>query len=176
MRWSLLVTLVLLPGLAGAQSLGEAARKEKERRKRLEESGVKPRELTDKDLRSGKGAVANDPANTSADAAGQSSAPATSADEEDERRRREEAGWRQRVARARARADEARQYYEYLNSLSLSPGEYYVDENGKPVYRTVEELRSAIAKAKAESEAAEKALENLLESARRDNVPPGWLR
>ena len=62
MRLKLALALVLLPGLAGAQSLGDAARKEKDRRKRLEESGVKPRELTDKDLRSGKGTLANDPA------------------------------------------------------------------------------------------------------------------
>ena len=35
MRWLLPVALVLLPTFAGAQSLGEAAQKERERRKKL---------------------------------------------------------------------------------------------------------------------------------------------
>jgi hypothetical protein len=168
------IVLALLPAVAGAQSLGEAARKEKERRKQLEAAGVKPRELTDKDLRSGKGTLANEPGTTEV-----SDAPppqASTADPEDVSRKRAEIEWRGRVAQARARVEANRRRYEYLNGLALIPGQRVVDDDGKPVICSVEMLRGMIANAKARWEAAEKHLENLQESARRQNVPPGWLR
>jgi hypothetical protein len=56
------------------------------------------------------------------------------------------------------------------------PGYEYVDERGRAVIRSVEELQKLTATAKAELGAAEKALDDLLEEARRANVLPGWLR
>ena len=60
--------------------------------------------------------------------------------------------------------------------MHLSPGEYFVDDQGKVVIRSLGHLRELIAKAKAELDAAEKGLAQLEETARRNNVPPGWLR
>ena len=60
--------------------------------------------------------------------------------------------------------------------MHLVPGYEYVDSSGRTVIRSIEELQGLTARAKAEREAAEKALEDLLEEARRANVPPGWLR
>jgi hypothetical protein len=56
------------------------------------------------------------------------------------------------------------------------PGYEYVDDKGGPVVRTIEELRSPTAAAKARCDAAQAARDQLLEEARRARVPPGWLR
>jgi hypothetical protein len=60
--------------------------------------------------------------------------------------------------------------------MNLVPGYEYVDAKGMPAIRSVEELQALTARAKAELEAAQKSLEDLLEQARHASVPPGWLR
>jgi hypothetical protein len=173
-----IAVLLTLSGLATAQSLGEAARKEKERRKQLEAAGVKSRELTDKDLRSGKGTLANDPQIPAAGEASSAPAQASNAAKEEENARRSEAAWRDRVAKARARLDATRKEYEALSNRVITPGgddSGWVDEFGRIKIDPMG-IRDKIAKAKADWDAAEKALEDLLESARRQGVPPGWLR
>jgi hypothetical protein len=60
--------------------------------------------------------------------------------------------------------------------MNLVPGYEYQDEKGRTVTRSVDELQRMTAAAKAELDAAEKALADLRERARRAGVPPGWLR
>ena len=80
------------------------------------------------------------------------------------------------MAAARERVDKTRRAHETLAGMHLVPGYQYADSSGRTVIRSVEELQGLTARAKAEREAAEQALEDLLEQARRANVPPGWLR
>jgi hypothetical protein len=80
------------------------------------------------------------------------------------------------VAEAQAKVDEAKERYATLNSLTLTQGEYYADENGKPLITSLEQLRKLIAEARVKMDAAQKALDDLLETARQQSVPPGWLR
>jgi hypothetical protein len=84
--------------------------------------------------------------------------------------------WRGRVNQARARVERARQAYQKLAGMNLVPGYEYQDERGRTVIASIEQLQGMTAAAKAELDAAEKALADLLEEARRANVPPGWLR
>ena len=174
-RKALLV--LLIPALAAAQSLGDAAQKEKERRKKIQHSGTASPVITDDELKSNHGTLANDP--KAAPAASPQASPkpgAAAPTPASVDPRRDEESWRSRVAEAQVRIDDAKKRYDMLNGLSLVGGEYYVDENGKPLITSLEQLRKLIAQAKAQMDAAQNALDGLLESARQQNVPPGWLR
>jgi hypothetical protein len=97
-------------------------------------------------------------------------------DEERRERQRQETEWRARVRRARARVEQARARRQALDELYLVEGEMYVDENGKPVIESLDQLRRLVREADEELAAAERALADLQEEARRQGVPPGWLR
>jgi hypothetical protein len=171
------------PSLAGAQGLGEAAKKEKQRR----ESGPAPgaKTYTQEDV-AALPPVANEPSAEAGEPAppeadpGRPGAPAAgasaSADAEADARAREEERWRSRIAGQRQRVEDARQKHAALASLNLVPGYEYVDASGRTVIGSVAQLQGMTARAKAALEAEEQALEALLEQARRANVPPGWLR
>jgi hypothetical protein len=90
--------------------------------------------------------------------------------------REQEEAWRHRVAEAQAHLGEAKAHFDLLNGLSLGPGDSYVDENGKPLITSLEQLRKLIAEAKVDVDGAQKALDDILETARQQGVPPGWLR
>lgn len=164
-----------LPGLAGAQGLGDVAKKEKQRR----ESGPAPKAktYTQEDV-AGLPPVANEPSEGEpATPPAPLAAPApAAADAEADSRARDEERWRSRVAGQRQRVEDARQKHATLASLNLVPGYEYVDGSGRTVIGSVEQLQRLTARAKASLEAEEQALEALLEEARRANVPPGWLR
>ena len=166
---------LLAPAFAVGQSLDEAARKEKERRKKLQESSS-PTKVVDEDrLKANKGSLANNPDSAKASPAQESSAkeaPPTSPRD----RNRDEQAWRDRVARAEDRLADAKQRYEAVSGLTLVQGQYYVDKDGKKVITSLEQLRQKIGQAKAESDEAQKDLDAVLEAARRTGVPPGWLR
>jgi hypothetical protein len=176
MRAAIVALLVLswFPGPVAAQSMAEAARKEAERREKNKKAGVKAKAYGDADLSSsGTG-----PAAGGADKppAADPSTARSESDAESEQRRQDEIRWRARVAEATARRDQAKAVYEEMSKLSLAQGEVYVDDNNKVIVSGVGDLRAKIARAKARSEAAEEALQGLLEEARRAGVPPGWLR
>jgi len=178
-RWMIPAFLLLLPSLAAGQSLAEAARKEKERRKRNREAGVEARVVTEEDLKNASGTLANDPDDAPAVVSGavpKRKAPGATRDSESRKREDQKELWRKRAAQARARVEKARKTHETLASMHLAPGEYYVDEQGKVLVRSLDHLRELVAKAKTELAAAEKGLEQLEEDARRQSVPPGWLR
>ncbi len=84
--------------------------------------------------------------------------------------------WRERVAAATARVQTARARYDAVKDMSLAPGQAFVDRNGRAVVRSPDHLQRIVANARAELDAADKALEDLLEAARREGIPPGWLR
>ena len=80
------------------------------------------------------------------------------------------------MADAHARVAKARQRVTYFEGLNLVPGYEYLDDTGRPVITSVEQLQGLTRRAKAELAAAEKALDDLSEEARHASVPPGWLR
>jgi hypothetical protein len=170
--WLLLV--LVLPGLAVGQSLGDAARKEAERRKKNKEAGLKAPSFTDEgqDRKEPTAPGATPRPAPSADAP--PAAPAASDDSA--ARDAKEQYWRGRWATARQRRDEAKERYDKVNELWLAPGESYVDSQGRVVIRDLQELRSLVAQAKAAWDAAEKALVDLEDEGRRAGALPGWFR
>lgn len=178
------VALLALPATAPAQGLGDAAKKEKERR--ASSPAPKGRTYTLEELAK-LPPVANEPApspegvSPSAPSAAPAAAPVPAADapavdEEAERRAEAEESWRARVAEARQKVEAARKKHETLAGLNLVPGYEYVDGSGRTVIGSIGQLQALTARARAELEAAERELEDLLEAARRADVPPGWLR
>jgi hypothetical protein len=171
------VLLTLVPTLGWSQTLAEIAEKEKQRRKQAEQSGAKTHVITDDELKANKGRLANDPnAAPSPAATAKDKEPQAQKQPAGTDRREQEASWRARAATARQQLEETTKDYEDLNSQYLAQGEYFVDENGKKVIATPEELQRLVANAKAAMVAAQKRWENLEEEARRARVPPGWLR
>jgi len=192
---SLLVLVFLLPALAWGQSLGDAARKERERREKNKKQGIAAREFSEEEIfgedeenQGGKEPAEGAEDGEAADGEQQSqrSGPSIDTDsksqeseelEEDRRdRRREEAEWRDRFQRAKQRIVAAREQVQFLKNLNLVPGERYVDVHGNTVIRSLEQLRRLVTAAEEEISEAEQALSQLQADARRAGVPPGWLR
>lgn len=172
------LVLLLLPALAVAQGLGDAAKKEQARRKDTQQTGSRVKTYTEDQLKE-LPPIANEKDSDAAPAKGSigSVAPAGGTGSgEEARRAQDEAYWRSRVAGAQARLERTREAHQMLSSLVLVPGYVYVDQNGRTVIHSVEQLQGMTARAKADLDGAQKALDDLLEEARRANVPPGWLR
>jgi hypothetical protein len=178
----LALCLLALPALAVGQSLGEVARKERERREKLEKEGKAARTLTEEDLASAKGGLANEPDPSAGEteepqrtprpskaraSRGRSAAPAAASQEE---------YWRGRVGQARNRVEQAERRYRSLDRMIRigQPARY--DENGKRVIHSQQRMKAMADEAEADLRDAEKALEDLLEEARKAGALPGWLR
>jgi hypothetical protein len=169
--------LLVGPSLVFGQSLGEAARKEQERRKKNKQAGVQAKVITEEDLRSGSPEAATKEVEAQPDAPAPQPAatePEVSSGEPD--RAAQEQRWRARAAAARADVARAEAAVKELSQLSLVEGEYYVDDQGNKVIRNLAHLRELVAKADADLARARQALANLEEEARRSGALPGWLR
>jgi len=173
--------LLAIPLVAGAQGLGAASNKEKARRERAKTPKAKT--YTQEELaklppvanEDSSGSTAAPAAGAGATGGGQSLRKDSPRDAEADAKLGSESFWRGRLMRAQARIDKARQAHETVSRMYLVPGYEYSDGRGR-VISTPEELQRMTAAAKAELDAAEKALADLLEEARRVGVPPGWLR
>ena len=183
-RSALLVGLVCLVGAmpSEAQSLAAAARAEEARRQKNRDNGVKVEVVDAKalDAAGGKAGTLSSPGTsgkTAARTAAPSAAsPGTGSASASPRDGRDESYWRARVRQAEARLADAQAAYDTLASMSLVPGYVYQDSHGKTVINSIEELQAMTARAKAERDAAQKALEDVHEDARRSGALPGWLR
>ena len=155
---------LFLPALVGGQSLAELAKKEKERREKNREHGVEVRLIN-------KGEVTVDEPDdpTPPEEEGKD-------DTEKPDRQKMEVMWRNRVSEARARILAAREQDDFYRELYLGQGGYYVDGQGDVVIKTLAHLQQLAGDAKTELDEAEQALDDLTERARRENIPPGWLR
>jgi hypothetical protein len=182
----LLSILVMVPALAAGQSLGEVAKKEQERRDRLRQKGVHSRPLTEEDLATTKGTVANEP--TTANTASADGEKANGDDAEavsgggllevanDAPAQSGEGYWRGRVARGRARIAAAQRRLEALQLMIRVGQPAAFDENGKRVMYSVHQLKAKADQAAADLAAARQAVEDVIEEGRRAGVPPGWFR
>lgn len=173
-RGTLALMLLLVPVLAVGQSLGDVARKEKERREDNRKRGEKPTLVIGEIGQTEEGEEPTPVLGTAASHEQQAEPEQRTSNETD--RAQQEMEWRRRSSEARERIKEARRQHELLSKLHLTTGAYYVDENNDPVVTSVEQLQTMVAKAKAELDAATEARRKLREDARRSNVPPGWVR
>jgi hypothetical protein len=191
MRVALAALILGLSSSLLAQSLTEASRREGERRRRAQADGSAP-VIGEADLQRARQERARDGADESdgGTAAAESEAPsgggAKSSDSaspegpqlDRERKQREqgEKRWRERLAHAQERLEEAQRRYDSLKDLTLPPGGYAVDHQGRVTIDSPQTLQHMVAQARRDLEAAQKALDDLLEEARQEGVPPGWLR
>jgi hypothetical protein len=182
--WASLACLVAFPCAVAAQSLGEAAKQERERREKLERSGVAVKKVTDTELATAKGTLANDPNERKAEGKGAEGAkPSPDAkrerDEEAQGRRGDAAReqyWRKRVAEARARVAQAQARSDRLQRMIHLGQAYRRDANGGLVGYSAAQLKQMADAADAELAAAKAELEEVLEQGRRAGAQPGWLR
>ena len=164
------VFLVAIFGAASsspAQSLGEAARKERERR--ATQGKAPARTFDDADLLAQRGDVpppSPSPSPSPAAAAPPSpeSSEASPAEDEAAVRKRQEAEWQLRFARARERVSnaEANAWHEVVETVFVS---------GIPVQQRVRKFEET-----EELRRARQALADLEEEFRRTGLPPGWTR
>jgi hypothetical protein len=188
-RASFAVTLAaaLVLGTAGTavpQSLGDAAKKEQERREKLKQGGSSTRTVTEQELAATKGTLANDPNQRAA------KGPEAGGDKKDARSRKAEKSsteppqepaqgeeyWRRRVAEARARLADAQRRHEAFERMVQLGQPAQFDENGRRVIYSAQQLKAMADAATAELKAAEDAMAEVLEEGRRAGALPGWLR
>jgi hypothetical protein len=162
-----------------AQGLGEAAKREQERRDKNKKIGLSAPSFTDESVKhaSPSPKTSPSPATGSAPAASMSGALERSPGASEMRVREEateeasEAGWRARLAAARARVTAAQRRVERAKADWWPPAGASSGE-GPAIAAFQAETREA----ENELRAAKAALSELEERARREGVPPGWLR
>ena len=175
--------LIVLPALAVSQSLGEAAKKERERRDKLRQAGVSTKTLTKDDVAASKGQLANDPNEPGAtaglpaagDREGAASGPVSAVREPVPPAQGEEY-WRGRVGAARGRLAQAQERHDFMQAVLRRGQPATYDENGKRVMYSLQQLKVKADAAAAALAAALKALDDTLEDGRRAGALPGWLR
>src|SRR5688572_11583226 len=110
-RALLTLTVAVLAGTVSAQSLGDAAAKERQRRERLQQKPTSaPRVITAEGLAANKGRLANDPAAEAAAATSVAAAPSpttSSVDSDRSLQQGREHHWRQEAQRRREALAEA---------------------------------------------------------------------
>jgi len=180
-RFAALCLLFALPGgLAAGQSMGEAAKKERERREKVRQAGgAASATVGDDQLAANKGALANDTKQAPATAGGEKSqanqpekggAPPSKADQD------AEAYWRGRVAVYRARVAEAQRRYDALDRMIRVGQGGSSDENGVRRIYSAQDMKLMADSAQADVAKAKAALEALAEEGRRAGALPGWFR
>jgi hypothetical protein len=188
--WSIAV-LLLVPALATAQSLGEAAAREKAKRDSKRGKSAPAPSYTDEDLKdpskpekkSGEGTSSGGQpeggttyGQMTPEAAAEAGIAATSVSAGDE------SVWRQRARDQREAVRSAEKAIEdaqsRLNALMLDRDPTSLGDPNR--LQTIEarknEARSALEAARLHLAEAQKGLQDLEDEARRNSVPPGWLR
>lgn len=173
----LVVTVLLFPALARGQSLVDAAKQEKERREKVEQAnGGKAKSYTQESVDSAP-PLANDPNIAPAVPFGGAAPRTTSAGAGPANTAWRDSAWRTSINAARQRVEAARKEHERWQSYTLVPGYVLANKStGQTVVPTIEALQARTRAAKERLEAAERALADLEEQARRASVTPGALR
>jgi len=170
---------------AGAQSLGELAKREEARRKALKSPG---KVLTGDSIGSTKPSAGSTPAAPSppapppAPTAANAGAPGAAAEQPkpEEDRKAQEAAWRQRISSARDSLQRSQMFAEALQSRINGLTADFTSRDD-PAQRAVvaNDRQKALAeldRVKNDITQQTKAIADIQEEARRAGVPPGWLR
>jgi hypothetical protein len=200
----LLAASLFVCGSAGAQGIGEAAARERERRAAVEKSGKKSRVLTNADLEKGKTA-GEQPANSRDTPRSKTSAPAAAAQrrtdsDDDERqisaetrdrnpepprgakaeRGSSEEDWRAEADLLKRRlADASAALADAEKQVQSIAGQLLLTTDTYEMMRLRQQKEAAeaqLAQARANVSAADGNLKAFEERARRAGVPPGWIR
>jgi hypothetical protein len=187
-----IAVLLLVPALATAQSLGEAAAREKAKRDSKRGKSAPAPSYTDEDLKdpskpekkSGEGTASSGGQPEGGTTYGQTTheAAAEAANAAPSVSAGDEPVWRQRARDQREAVRSAEKAIEdaqsRLNALMLDRDPTNVGDPNR--LQTLEvkrnEARSALEGARLNLAAAQKGLQDLEDEARRNSVPPGWLR
>jgi hypothetical protein len=159
------------------QSLADAAKKEQERREKAKQAGAASKPLTEEDLQTTKGKIANDPTKGSVGTAaplvpyqGDTRSSAT------EDLGKKEAFWRSRYAAAKARLNDAEKRRS-ASQMAIHAGQpLMTDATGRRVAYTNGQLKQIADAADAELAAARQAMDTLMGEAGRAGALPGWFR
>lgn len=174
--------IVVVLGLVGtsfstAQSLGEIAKKEEARRKRVKAGKV----YTNESLK-GTGATAPAPGPQPPVTAAQPPAPTTPSTEKSDKDdpRKQQAYWRDRIAKARDGLERAKTFQEALQTrINALTADFTARDD--PAQRAVvannrQKALAELDRVTKEIAAFEKQIRDIEEEARKAGVPPGWLR
>jgi len=191
----LLLICLSLPLVSAGQSLGNVAKKERERRDKNKKEGVAAREFSEEEVfgekeeekapEASEGEAGEEPepsdgpSNEAAVIPGMDQKLEDDGDrfeKESRERKRSEAEWRSKASDARARIAEARERVQFFEELFLPPDGRYVDVNGNTVIESLDHLQRLTREAKEELAAAELDWKQIQNEARRAAIPPGWLR
>lgn len=182
----LLATLVVAPGLAGAQSLAELALREEARRKAVKSE---TKVFTNRDLAGRResepvpAAGAPPPAGqpgTPAPAAAQPAPPAQAQESEPEEPKKDEKYWRQRITDAQDKLTRNQLLLEALQTRVNSLSTDFVNRDD-PAQRAVisqdrQKTLAEMDRMKKDIEGLRKEIADIQEEARKTGVPPGWIR
>jgi hypothetical protein len=191
----LLLVCLSLALVSAGQSLGNVAKKERERRDKNKKEGVAAREFSEEEVfgekeeekapEASEGEAGEEPepsdgpSNEAAVIPGMDQKLEDDGDrfeKESRERKRSEAEWRSKASDARARIAEARERVQFFEELFLPPDGRYVDVNGNTVIESLDHLQRLTREAKEELAAAELDWKQIQNEARRAAIPPGWLR
>jgi type IV secretory pathway VirB10-like protein len=172
--------VLVVAGLASAQSLADVARREEARRQHIK---TPSKVLTNKDLKPSESPPPPPPADApaAAPADGTAQAPADGATTSDEDKRAEdEQTWRKKMADARTALDRSQMYLDALQSkINALWADFTARDDPAQRAQIESERKRALAefdRVKGEIEAEKKAIADLEEEARKAGVPAGWLR
>ncbi len=190
----LLLVCLSLPLVSAGQSLGNVAKKERERRDKNKKEGVAAREFSEEEV-FGEKEEEKAPQGEGGEETESSDRPSEEGDEavipgvdqkldedgdkfekESRERKRSEAEWRSKASNARTRIAEAREHLRFFEELFLPPDGQYVDAHGNTVIESLDHLQRLTREAKEELAAAELDWKQIQDEARRTGIPPGWLR
>jgi hypothetical protein len=184
--WSTLICLAVLASPVAGQSLGDAAKKERDRRDKLRAAGASARTLTEQDLATTEGRLANNPKEETASGengeaskgAGRAttSAPLPRTVPAAVPSRNGEEYWRRRAAEARGRVAEAQRRNDDLDIMIRFGQPAAYDGNGGRVIYSIHQMKAMADAAAAQLASAQAALDGVLEEGRRSGALPGWLR
>jgi hypothetical protein len=158
---------------ASAQSLGEVAKKEEERRKTVKASG---KVYTNKDL----GSVPPASAAAAPAAPSSPSAAAPAGKPEEKEPAKDQAYWAGRMKELRTQIERDQTYADALQTRVNSLSADFVNRDD-PAQRAAiatdrQKAAAELDRLKLQIEVTKKAIAALEEEARRASVPPGWLR
>jgi hypothetical protein len=178
--------LVILSGapLVRAQSLADAAQKERERREKAKAAGAPAKALTEDDLAQTKGKIANDPSQvavrspepalvggmrnaSTAAPVGPPRSPSVA---------QGESYWRPLYVAAKMRLDEALTRQAYMQRVLHAGQPVQYDPSGRQIAYSLAQLKQMADDADAQVATAQKALDDLEEEGRRAGALPGWFR